>query len=181
MGGYGSGRHIRSARLTTEFCRQIDSNQQKRSGSIRPDVHGLTLATGQPVKLEWQQCRYGGHRVWFHCPKCDRRCVKLYFRRGLYRCRQCSDLTYSSSQTRGTIAGDLVVAARRLSQALGDREWLERFENEGPEWADLFPPTKPKWMRWSTYDKHWGRYQSAVQRHREKFRTDLRQFVSRLK
>jgi hypothetical protein len=56
------------------------------------------------IRLEKTQPNFGGHRWWFTCPMvvngipCNRRCCKLLFRGRHLGCRQCLDLTYSSSQ-----------------------------------------------------------------------------------
>lgn len=48
---------------------------------------------------EWRP-RYGGVSWWFHCSKCDRRCLRLYRPPGQhwFCCRQCWGLAYVSSQ-----------------------------------------------------------------------------------
>ena len=42
------------------------------------------------------KCNYGGTRWWFECPKCQRRCAKLYEKRDNFYCRMCLNLEYAS-------------------------------------------------------------------------------------
>jgi hypothetical protein len=65
---------------------------------VSPHLMRLYLcSTGQVVYLQSTGCRFGGVRWWFACPRCERRCAKLYLRSnaGLL-CRVCQDLTYRS-------------------------------------------------------------------------------------
>lgn len=58
------------------------------------------------IDLQTTPCHFGGVRWWFTCPlsvsgrACQRRCGKLYLPPGgtYYGCRECYDLTYTSSQ-----------------------------------------------------------------------------------
>ena len=69
------------------------------------------------IPLTYTQPNYGGVRWWFLCPiardgiPCNRRVGRLYLPRGekYFGCRQCHDLTYTSSQEnhRDTILGQL--------------------------------------------------------------------------
>lgn len=49
----------------------------------------------QSILLTETPCHFGGHRKWFLCPDCDRRCGILYLTEH-FACRTCSDLTYAS-------------------------------------------------------------------------------------
>jgi hypothetical protein len=66
----------------------------------RVSPHGMRLylrSTDQVVHMDATGCRFGGVRWWFCCPKCRRRCTKLYLPRGpVFLCRICHDLTYES-------------------------------------------------------------------------------------
>ena len=56
------------------------------------------------IRLQSTSPTFSGARWWFTCPlssgdiSCSRRVVKLYVRDGLFGCRHCHDLTYSSCQ-----------------------------------------------------------------------------------
>ena len=92
--------------------------------------------------IEWTGCHYGGKRPWFLCPGCSKRRTKLYMPpgRALFRCRECWDLNYTSSQVRRKIFDETAHKIRRLKSKLGD---------DGLAW-DPVPP-KPKNMHWETY------------------------------
>lgn len=57
------------------------------------------------ISLTWTPCPFGGYRLWFSCPSCQRRCRILYLRQShnpsdaVFRCRKCLNLTYYSQQT----------------------------------------------------------------------------------
>ena len=46
------------------------------------------------IEIERKACNYGGERFYFHCPRCGRRCTKLYLCDGLFECRKCGGLHY---------------------------------------------------------------------------------------
>jgi hypothetical protein len=50
------------------------------------------------VPLERARCRFGGWRIWFRCPWCNRRCAVLYGLSGdgYFACRLCLKLAYAS-------------------------------------------------------------------------------------
>jgi len=57
------------------------------------------------VGLDTTKCYFGGHRYWFLCPNCNRRCAKLYLPTGqtYFACRICYNLTYRSQQEKPSI------------------------------------------------------------------------------
>lgn len=82
---------------------------------------------------------FGGTRGYFICNGCRKRCMILYG--GMrFRCRKCSNLSYSS-QNEG-------VTDRACSKA---REIRKRLGCEG-SFDDPFP-LKPKGMHWKTYER----------------------------
>ncbi|BAK75338.1 hypothetical protein NH8B_0503 [Pseudogulbenkiania sp. NH8B] len=100
------------------------------SGEERQQVH-------QRVRLLATPCTYGGQRLWFACPYCDKRAALLYIGRQV-ACRRCFGMAYrvqrESKHDR---------EARRLD-AIRDRlGWEPGFLN-GDGW-------KPKGMHWRTY------------------------------
>lgn len=104
---------------------------------------GPWSAVDQAVRLEWTQTRFGGHRPWFRCPGCDRRCRILYAG-SRFRCRQCCGLRYASqSETRSDRANrGMFKIVRRLEPSAQVNEL----------------PSKPKGMHWRTYDRLAVRY-----------------------
>jgi len=83
--------------------------------------------------------RFGGHRHWFSCPGCDRRCRILYGG-AQFRCRTCQRLRYESQYE--------PALARAASKALKIRRRL----GCSGGLADPFPE-KPKGMHWRTYER----------------------------
>lgn len=87
---------------------------------------------------------FGGRRMWFQCPSCQRRCRIVYG--GIYfRCRLCHDLKYEGQYE--------PAFARAASRALKIRE---RLGCDGGI-DDLFP-AKPKGMHWTTYKRLQSQY-----------------------
>ncbi len=52
----------------------------------------------QTVPISRTSCNYGGERTWLHCPICQTRVAILYMVSGLFRCRHCHNIPYSSQQ-----------------------------------------------------------------------------------
>ncbi len=112
----------------------------ERLPAIRADKvdlkgHDFVFIFGHRVAVDRTPCTFGGHRHWFLCPLCERRCAVLY-RSG---CRLCVGAHYRSES--------LSPKNRRLRKAIKRRSLLGQGEG-----GLLRPfPTKPKWMRWKTY------------------------------
>lgn len=95
-------------------------------------------AVEQTIPLVRTPCYYGGHRVWFCCPRCERRVAVLYGAGKLFGCRHCYDLTYASQQEYPGFR--LLTKVQKIRERLGgSANMLEPF------------PDKPKGMHWSTY------------------------------
>lgn len=91
-----------------------------------------------PIHVQWTPCNFGGERVWWLCPVCGTRCLKLYFRDRRFACRKCQ---YICHRSQNEIARDRVQShANKIRQKLGGQPGVE-----------MFPP-KPKGMHWRTYD-----------------------------
>ena len=174
MGGLGSGRtsHLGAAGKC-ELWRSIDLADLKRMGLLKPIVGGriraivwktddgkleqLGVIPGSRgirfVKRDEEGClgtlfvpfrvtptRFGGHRRWFECPGCRRRCRVLYGVNSL-RCRRCRRLNYASQSEEGHWR-----AQRRA------RDIRRRLGASGDALDGPFPP-KPRYMRWTTYER----------------------------
>lgn len=108
-----------NAKQTVESCDYLSATEVKNI--IRdyrpfdsPAVLSVTLAyvlvhrgTGERTSitdrltLEPFQRRYG-YSYFFRCPTCGRRALKLYRAGSVYRCRDCGNLNYESSQASGS-------------------------------------------------------------------------------
>lgn len=85
--------------------------------------------------IDQTPCNYGGHRPWFLCPECGRRCAVVYFgrRSGRYACCKCLNLAYLSETEDGI--SRLWRKQRKLEKRLGPHG------------------TKPKGMHWKTWER----------------------------
>ena len=52
----------------------------------------------QTIPISRTSCNFGGGRAWLHCPLCQTRVAILYMVYGLFRCRHCHNVPYSSQQ-----------------------------------------------------------------------------------
>ncbi|MGE0052938.1 MAG: hypothetical protein AB7S74_01905 [Hyphomicrobium sp.] len=90
--------------------------------------------------------RFGGHRIWFCCPGCQRRCRVIYGG-NRFLCRNCHGLRYNS-QYEPSYQRQLDMADKLRKRVGGDRGAFDELP---------FPP-KPKWMRWPTYHRLEAKY-----------------------
>ena len=92
---------------------------------------------GYFILLNWTACRFGGQRVWFLCPYCDRR-VAILYGGNIFACRRCHQLVYPSQrETKGEVA---MRRADDVRQKLG---WCLGLANGKGD--------KPKGMHWKTF------------------------------
>jgi hypothetical protein len=92
-----------------------------------------------PVWLQRTRCNYGGHRIWWVCPRCQERRAVIYSggNDGRFGCRGCMRLAYSVE------ALGRYHRLQRKADKLGAR-LLE--SDDGKQWL------KPKGMHWRTFD-----------------------------
>jgi hypothetical protein len=111
------------------------------------------------VRLIWTVPTYGGRRWWFQCPRTYRRTTKLYLPNGGWHfwSRQAYGLGYAC-QREGRF-DRLQRRAAKLNRQAGGEGW--------GSWDT--PPTKPKWMRWRTYERKHERWERAVGNANEEF------------
>jgi hypothetical protein len=88
---------------------------------------------------------FGGHRSWFTCLSCGRRCRILYGGER-FRCRLCYGAKYKSQyQHPAYTTLDQRWRIRRRLEECGGKEW--------PFGLDAPLPPKPPRMHWNTYEK----------------------------
>jgi hypothetical protein len=94
-----------------------------------------------PVRIVRTPCNLGGSRAWFICPAagCGRR-VAILYGGGIFACRHCYRLAYASA--REDVCDRAARRADRLRARLG---WEPGILNGNG--------SKPKWMRWRTFDR----------------------------
>lgn len=101
------------------------------------------------VSIARTPCPYGGSRPWFHCTRCPRRVAVLYLRQGVFACRHCQRVAYSSQS----------------DDAL-DRMWRKQAKIEarlGDNWR------RPKGMRQCTYQRLIGTLNACEERRENAF------------
>jgi hypothetical protein len=175
MGGPGSGNRWRyGAKSTTDDYRTLDVRRWAREGVLVPGYRGgwqwarngeivasIQMRAEQdrvilnyrhrsngewkneqyPVRVVRTPCNLGGERLWFICPAvgCGRR-VAILYGSGIFACRHCYQLAYASS--REDAGGRATRRADRLRARLG---WEPGILNGNG--------SKPKWMRWRTFER----------------------------
>jgi hypothetical protein len=58
---------------------------------------------GIEIRLTTSKTRFGGERIWFVCPQCQKRKGVIYLDSGLLGCRVCLNLTYRKQRYKGMI------------------------------------------------------------------------------
>lgn len=199
MGGKGSGGYRWGRRrVTVEKCIALDVNWLARhklftnpgrltfhwgqsvvgAAAFNPESCEMTLVfeidenrlIDQRVGVTSSRCHYGGSRIWFECPWCRKRVAKLYLpRNGVsqlqhasgFACRNCWALSYQVRNVRDPCEV-AIRRAWRVKERLGaTRSPLGRF------------PTKAKWMRWRTYDRHANKFDLAMKQLNEELIFDF--------
>ena len=93
------------------------------------------------IQLETTPQPFGGRRWWFVCPRTGRRAAKLYLPNGAF--------TFASREAYG-------LAYRSQRETTQDRALRRAFKLRGKLGSDGGIGdfiSKPKWMRWPTYDR----------------------------
>lgn len=110
----------RRRRLTSEMMARSVSGVRTSASTVNVGFQSYGLTEFVPIEKLPQH--FGGHRSFFQCPSCSRRCRFLYGEPFLaatgWKCRKCWDLAYASQRQRRQ-ARDWARAAR-LSDDLAD-------------------------------------------------------------
>ena len=109
----------------------------------------------QTIALTYKATNFNGKRAWFVCPHCYRHVGRLFwpvYGGWAFRCRHCWRLRYYSQR--------LTPEWRARNQA---EKIVQRLGGKGNAIFDPFP-VKPKWMRWSTYNRWFEKYEAAYTR-----------------
>ncbi|RRW29106.1 hypothetical protein EGJ44_20795 [Ectopseudomonas oleovorans] len=115
------------------------------------------------VTIARTPCHLGGTRAWFLCPCCNRRVARLYLR-GLFACRHCHRLSYTSQQ-----AGK---ADSALDRSLALRHTVGA--NEGPLTMGADWIARPKGMHRQTFARKLGQIKQADARFMEALKVAAR-------
>jgi len=93
----------------------------------------------QTILYDRTPCNYGGERMWFLCPHCNKRIAVLYGAGPRFLCRHCYELPYSSQNE--AFVDRAMRKTRKLRKRLGASDDLDE-----PVWD------KPKGMHWKTFE-----------------------------
>lgn len=91
------------------------------------------------IRLDRRPCRFGGTRVYFICPDCGRRTLRLAVLPAGLRCGQCGRITWGSRRERPTQR--LIRRANKIAARLGRDSWDEQ------------PAEPPAHMRHTTFER----------------------------
>jgi len=127
---YGDEAHD-SISVRVEPGRVVLMFRQRDQGEGWCEVEELIVLSHTP-------CTYGGKRVWFVCPSCQRRAALLRCQRPYFVCRRCCRLPYQSQSE--TQADRAISKARKLRRRLGADDSLRN-----PVLV------KPKGMHWKMF------------------------------
>lgn len=72
--------------------------------NARDSFTGESREMDTRIDLCETSCNYGGHRYWFICPECKRRCGTLFLAGKWFLCRECGRVLYYS-QTFKIVSG----------------------------------------------------------------------------
>ncbi len=169
--GSGSYYRMKNGKNTAECSLPLDIRKLKREGCLTPGVcfswqwsfggnvrssigitvhedylklqytHKKTEEIKQRIYFNRTPCNYGGDRIWFTCPHCDRRCAVVYGAGKYFSCRKCYNLTYETCNE--TPRDRLSSKANKLRKKIGAR----------PGCFNDLPIFKPKGMHEKTWQK----------------------------
>jgi hypothetical protein len=162
IGQRGKGTfHFGEEKLPVEIC--VDTTDAsdpflELTHRTRDEREGDRIITDR-IQLTWTTPTYGGRRWWFLCPRTGWRTTKLFLPNGGWHfwSRQAYRLGYACQ--RDDRFSRLQRRAAKLNRQLGGEGWST--------WDDL--PTKPKWMRWRTYERKFQIWERAVEKANEEF------------
>lgn len=142
-----TGRLVWVNKRTGKESKGIDY-QAKDGGVIFTQESGDDTAFGCLVKTTSTACNYGGTRVWFSCPKCDKRTATLYVNQDI-ACRACFELIYPCQEQ-----------PKKIRKASKQREGMNRIRKKlkwplfrGFEYESSIERTRPKGMHNTTFVK----------------------------
>lgn len=128
------------------------------SDSLTVDLDGLYICLGSnSFELARIPGTKGGHRYFFLCPDCGRRCRKLYKDYYYYACGTCQKVHKSTVNRSKTDCQYYWGLAIREAKKVDPNY----FPPKGYVDYDQFP-SRPKRMRANTYWEHYRRFQTYV-------------------
>lgn len=103
----------------------------------------------QHIPIDRTPCYFGGERLWFLCPCCNRRIGVLYYKNNYFLCRHCCQLSYPS-QLQGNNENLLAKMQKLGQKTFAYYEYGEGFG-------------KKKGMHWKTFNRLCAHYEAIEQ------------------
>lgn len=158
---------------TDNFKNKIDYEITRENGGLEREAvqsvafewikSEMKLIYGdRPIQVTTTPCNYGGVRYWFLCGSCYEKVGVLYFTGKCWKCRKCGNLVYSSQQGTKTDFWYWYFKAFKVARQIDKDFWIDGFDFLFRH-LYLFP-SKPKYMKWSKYDKLKEQYNEYAER-----------------
>lgn len=100
----------------------------------------------QTIHFTLTPCHFGGHRIWFICPHCSRRCGTLYAGGPRFLCRSCYRIPYHSQTIDRT--GRMIHKLHKIADRIFDETGYR----------------KAKGMHWKTFERLLDHYHELDER-----------------
>lgn len=99
---------IDSGKILVEDCQSISATeimQEFKAQYKRVFLHYKKEMLGYDLEFTETKPKFGGERIWFKCPHCNKRVEKLYKHPSadILGCRECLNLEYASRRYKGMI------------------------------------------------------------------------------
>jgi hypothetical protein len=134
----------RGGKPTGDICFTCHADYLKLNYKIRNCGDKEWQFIEQVIRFTSTPCNYGGYRLWFLCPGCQRRVEILCSDGPLFKCRHCYNLPHASKNE--CYIERLINRRAKLGERI-----FEHFDN-GDGWG------KKKGMHWKTYDRLFSQY-----------------------
>ena len=117
------------------------------------------------------------YRLYFLCPKCQKRVRHLYKKDGLYQCRKCARLNYGIQQRSG-----LSLIRRKMYWLVVKKLQYVDWEVDHPDLPiqDLWHIPKPRYMRWAKYDALMEEYRRLQEEYETMYKESLMKGLERI-
>ncbi|HSV94796.1 MAG TPA: hypothetical protein VLH94_02375 [Spirochaetia bacterium] len=102
-------------KLSVEDCQKLSILFLESSSRAQSPIE----VNNQLIELTWSKCNYGGERVWFLCPACNKRIGTLYRKplSDIFLCRHCLNLTYNLRKYHRAPQEAAIKAVNRMRKA----------------------------------------------------------------
>lgn len=130
---------------------------------------------GRDIQVTNTPCNYGGIRYWFICGSCYEKVGVLYFTGQCWECRKCGNLVYSSQLASKTDFWYWYLKAFKVARQIDNDFWIDGFDFLFRH-LYLFP-SKPKYMKWSKYNKLREQFNEYAERGNKLNRKEMKKIL----